>query len=71
MDQRWPDFNMKTELAIVYDWLAVNKLSLNVSKTKYVIFHATNKWFQGVIPDLEINEIPFETVKILTFLAFN
>ena len=28
------DFNINTELAKVYDWLAVNKLSLNVSKTK-------------------------------------
>ena len=65
------DFNINTELAKVYDWLAVNKLSLNVSKTKYVIFHAINKRFQGVIPDLEINEIPLERVKNLTFLAFN
>ena len=52
-----------SELAKVYDWLAVNKLSLNVSKTKYVIFHTINKRFQGVIPDLEINEIPLEIVK--------
>ena len=57
------DFNINTELAKVYDWLAVKKLSLNVSKTKYVIFHAINKRFQGVIPDLEINEIPLERVK--------
>ena len=62
------DFNINTELAKVYDWLAVNKLSLNVSKTKYVIFHAINKRFQGVIPDLEINEIPLERVKKTTFV---
>ena len=41
--------NINDELAKVYDWLAVNKLSLNVKKTKYVIFHAINKklrmWF--------------------------
>ena len=63
------DFNINTELARVYDWLAVNKLSLNVSKTKYVIFHAINKRFQGVIPDLEINEIPLERVKKFHFLG--
>ena len=63
------DFNINTELAKVYDWLAVNKLSLNVSKTKYVIFHAINKRFQGVIPDLEINEIPLERVKFFNFLG--
>ena len=41
--------NINNELAKVYDWLAVNKLSLNVKKTKYVIFHAINikmrMWF--------------------------
>ena len=41
--------NINNELAKVYDWLAINKLSLNVGKTKYVIFHAINKniemWF--------------------------
>ena len=34
--------NMNNELAKVYDWLAVNKLSLNLKKTKYVLFHAIN-----------------------------
>ena len=50
--------NINNELAKVYDWLAVNKLSLNVGKTKYVIFHAVNKKIQDVIPNLEINGIP-------------
>ena len=36
-------FDINNELAKVYDWLAVNKLSLNVKKTKYAIFHAINK----------------------------
>ena len=43
--------NINNELAKVYDWLAVNKLSLNIGKTKYVIFHAMNKRIEGVIPD--------------------
>ena len=34
--------NINSELAKVYDWLAVNKLSLNVKKSKYIIFHAIN-----------------------------
>ena len=29
--------NINNELAKVYDWLAVNKLSLNIRKTKYVM----------------------------------
>ena len=35
--------DINNELAKGYDWLAVNKLSLNVTKNKYVIFHAINK----------------------------
>ena len=50
--------DLNTELAKVFDWLAVNKLSLNVRKTKYVIFHAINKRIQGVVTNLEINGIP-------------
>ena len=61
--------NINDELAKVYDWLAVNKLSLNVKKTKYVIFHAINKKFEDVVPDLEINGIPLERVKSFNFLG--
>ena len=50
--------NINNELAKVYDWLAVNKLSPNIRKTKYVIFHAINKRIEGVIPDFEINGTP-------------
>ena len=31
------------ELSIISDWLAVNKLSLNAEKTKYMIFHNYQK----------------------------
>ena len=61
--------NINNELAKVYDWLAVNKLSLNIGKTKYVIFHAINKRIEGVIPDLEINGIPLDKVKNFNFLG--
>ena len=52
--------NINNELAKVYDWLAVNKLYLNIGKTKYVILHAINKRIEGVIPDLEINGMPLD-----------
>ena len=35
--------NINNELAKVYDWLAVNKLSLNEGKNKYVILNVINK----------------------------
>ena len=61
--------NINNELAKVYDWLAVNKLSLNIGKTKYVILHAINKRIEGVIPDLEINGIPLDKVTNFNFLG--
>ena len=61
--------DLNAELAKVFDWLAVNKLSLNVRKTKYVIFHAINKKIQGVVPNLEINGIPLERVQNFNFLG--
>ena len=61
--------NINNELPKVYDWLTVNKLSLNIRKTKYVIFHAINKKIEGVIPDLEINGIPLDKVKNFNFLG--
>ena len=35
--------DMNNELIILYDWLCVNRLSLNISKTNFVLFHAINK----------------------------
>ena len=61
--------NINEELAKVYDWLAVNKLSLNVKKTKYVIFHAINKKIEDVVPDLEINGILIKRVQSFNFLG--
>ena len=61
--------DLNEELTKVYDWLAVNKLSLNVRKTKYVIFHAMNKRIQDAVPNLEINGIPLEKVQNFNFLG--
>ena len=61
--------NINNELAKIYDWFAVNKLSLNISKTIHVIFHAMNKRIEGVVPDLAINGIPPKRVNIFNFLG--
>ena len=34
---------MNIELCNIYNWLAVNKLSVNVSKTKFMVFHPHQK----------------------------
>ena len=49
------------------NWLQLNKLSLNVKKTKYMIFHHPNKQFRE--PDLILNNDKIERVKTFTFLG--
>ena len=34
---------MNDELKKLYEWLCINRLSLNISKTNFIIFHAINK----------------------------
>ena len=61
---------INSELLKISDWLTVNKLSLNVDKTKYMIF----KNYQRVIvnediPDLQINDKKIERVSCFNFLG--
>ena len=60
---------INNHISKVYDWLAVNKLSLNVKKTKYIVFHAINKNIEGVIPELSINGQIIERVQNFNFLG--
>ena len=55
--------DINNQLAKIFDGLAVNKLSLNVKKTKLVVFHAINKDIEELVPDLQINNIAIERVE--------
>ena len=57
------------EIQKVHDWLAVNKLSLNVKKTKFMIFCTSNKNISQLIPSLKIGGKPIERVKDFDFLG--
>ena len=61
--------DVNNQLTQIYDWLAVNKLSLNIQKTKYIVFHAINKDIDGLIPELQINDIIIERVENFNFLG--
>ena len=41
------------ELSKICDWLSANKLSLNVVKTKYMLYHSINE--RVIYPKLKIN----------------
>ena len=55
-----------SELDNIFDWLCSNKLSLNVSKTKFACFHTKQK--KNVYPDLKINTISIIRVSEFNFL---
>ena len=59
---------INTELEKLYKWLCANKLSINLNKTKYMIFHCRQR---RVIPalDIKINETPIERVETFNFLG--
>ena len=61
---------INNDLQNLYNWLSVNKLSLNVSKTKFMLFHySQNKTVLLHIPILKINNIPISYVNSMKFLG--
>ena len=55
------------ELDKIKIWLSANKLSLNIGKTKYVIYHSINK--QIIYPNLKISNIEIERVQQFNYLG--
>ena len=55
------------ELKKLYEWLCINHLSLNISKTNFVIFHAINKPKFPVT--ILINKQAIEEVKYVKYLG--
>lgn len=61
---------INTELQLVHEWLKINKLSLNVDKTKVMIFHSRQR--NMTLYDnlkLELDGIPIKRVKSFNFLG--
>ena len=58
---------LNCELSKICDWLGANKLALNVSKTKYMVFHTANK--HVAYPKLNINENNIEQITNFNFLG--
>jgi hypothetical protein len=48
--------DLNNELDKVYEWLCVNKLSLNVSKSNFVIFHSRQRTIKNNLPVFINNE---------------
>ena len=62
--------NISIELLKISDWIAVNKLSLNAKKSKYILFHhIRNKRDSGTIVNLQINSTKIQRVSDFNFLG--
>ena len=61
---------INTELSLVHEWLNINKLSLNIQKTKLMIFHTKRKYMTLLDKlDLKIDKLSINRVKSFNFLG--
>ena len=60
---------INNEINKVQNWLCANKLSLNIKKTKFMIFHTNQRKLEDKIPKIQINNVPIEHVKEFNFLG--
>ena len=61
--------NINYELNLIYEWLCLNKLSLNIKKTKFMLFHYRQRNIESIIPKLTINDHVIERVTDFNFLG--
>ena len=62
--------NINRELSKITEWLAANKLALNVKKTKFMMFsYSRSKLMQQHTPDIRINNQPISRVDNFDFLG--
>ena len=57
------------ELPNIYDWLCANKLTLNLRKTKYLIFQPRQKVDYNLLPPLSIGGQCLEQVSKIKYLG--
>ena len=53
---------LNNKLKEINDWLSLNKLTLNIQRSKLMVFHPYQKDIAGLIPMLKINDVEIERV---------
>ena len=48
-------FNIKAEMSDIHLWFSMNTISLNVTNTKYMLFHCRQHNISNIIPNIAIN----------------
>ena len=59
--------HISAELSYIHDWLTVNRLSLNILKTKFMVFSVKNK--KVTFPHILLNDTAIENVSSFDFLG--
>ena len=67
INQYTVNLDINSELNKISAWLASNKLSLNVKKTKFMVFHTAQR--KIIYPKLIINNVEIEMVRQFNFLG--
>ena len=58
------------ELQLVDQWLIANRLSVNVSKTKYILFKTAQSKLTTKKQNLAFRQNKIDKLKVLNFLVF-
>ena len=61
------DNEINRQLNTISEWLLSNKLSLNIKKTKYMVFHTNQR--RVLYPNLYLNMMKIERVTQFNFLC--
>ena len=61
---------MQIEINKIADWLIVNKLSINIKKTRIILFKSPKKRLNHSVT-ISINNKPIDEVKSISFLGVN
>src|SRR6218665_24745 len=61
--------NLQLELILLDEWFRVNRLSLNLGKSCYIVFHSHNKDITQLLNNIRINGVSIEQVSHTKFLG--
>ena len=60
---------LQNDLDNINAWFKCNELTLNASKTNYVLFHQTNKKIPNDIPKVHVNDIEIKRVPSAKYIG--
>ena len=56
------ELQANAELSKAYEWFKANKLTLNITKTKYIVFRTPKMKFDQTLLNIKINDVPLDRI---------